>query len=80
MANPSPMGTAAETEGPFAARVLALQGVTIRPEEARALLALVTQLNTTVAKAADRSVTIDACPWSFPTLRAQIAERGEDEA
>ncbi|MGU3492500.1 hypothetical protein ACLBXM_00535 [Xanthobacteraceae bacterium A53D] len=76
MANSQP----AETEAAFIARVKAEQGITLRPEEAGALLGLVTQLNGTVSAAADLHVGMDAAPWSFATLRAEIAERGEDEA
>ncbi|WP_029005403.1 hypothetical protein [Azorhizobium doebereinerae] len=69
-----------QTPSDFAAAILARQGVTIRPEEAQGLAALARQLNAAVAAGAQARVTIDASPWSFPTLRAEIAERGEAEA
>ncbi len=73
----------ADSETPdtaFAAQVRAQNGIALTPQEAAGLAALVKHLNATVAAGADARVTIDSAPWSFETLRAEIAERGEPDA
>lgn len=68
------------TEDELAARVRGDNGVSLAPEEARAVAALARDLNARVAAAADARPAMDGAPWSFATLLAETAAgQGEPE-
>ncbi|OYX85362.1 MAG: hypothetical protein B7Y75_03895 [Azorhizobium sp. 35-67-5] len=67
-------------ETDIAALLRTQDAIAVTPQEAEGLARLVTHLNATVGAGAAVRVSIDSAPTSFETLRAQIAERGEEEA
>ncbi len=67
-------------ETDVAALLRTQDAIAVTPQEAEGLARLLALLNDTVAAGAAVRVTIDSAPSSFETLRAGIAERGEEEA
>ncbi|MDI4658955.1 hypothetical protein [Xanthobacter autotrophicus] len=61
------------TEDDIALRVGADNGVPLTQAEARAVSAIARDLNARVAAGADQRLSLDAAPWSFATLCAEIA-------
>ncbi len=67
-------------ETDIAALMRTQNAIVVTPQEAEGLARLLAQLNDTVAAGAAGRVALDSAPTSFETLRAGIAERGEEEA
>ncbi|MFG1299764.1 hypothetical protein V5F49_08195 [Xanthobacter sp. V3C-3] len=65
------------TEDELAARVQGDNGVTLSPDEARAIATLAQELNGRVAAAADARPAMEGAPWSFATLLVEFAGTGK---